>query len=194
MKKPLIVALSFALVMMLPHFSYADLDTLITGVVTETRANNKNKLDSQAIKGKVKRGYQFLPQAIVLLGNEVTLGESLGPYTVVTDPKSPSLKSATSALVKSTLTKANIVVRGAKTGQMGLADGEIFIKSNFASDREVILEQYGLELVSVTPSGNFFTARVSEISDLPSVFAAISANALVKEADLSVNYFDQVPQ
>ena len=193
MKKPLSVSAFLMLVTMLPHFSYADLDMAITDMVAETGANNKNKLDSQAIKNKAIRDYKFLPQAIVLYGNDDNLGESLGPYRVITDPKSPSLKSATSAFEKSPVAEENVVVSKAKTGQLGLADGEVIIKPNFASDRQVILQQYALELVSVAPSGSFFTARVPQISDLPSVFAAISANALVKEADLSVNYFDQVP-
>ena len=75
---------------------------------------------------------------------------------------------------------------------LGLADGEMLIKPKLVSDREVIVQQYALDITSVLAGGQLFTARVTDIGDLPYVFSALSANPLVEEADLSVNYFDQV--
>ena len=86
----------------------------------------------------------------------------------------------------------NIVVRVKGGSRLGLADGEILIKPKLVSDREVIVQQYALDITSVLADGQFFTVRVTDISELPPVFSALSANPLVEEADLSVNYFDQV--
>ena len=193
MKNSLLLSVSFSLIMMHAQYSLADLDMPLTDMVNDVGATNKNSRDNKALKKESKRDYQFFPEAIVLSGREFSIGASMGPYRVVTDPKSLSLKSQSSTLAKTALTPAKIVVRGSRAGRLGLADGEMIIKLVYASDREVILQQYGLNLISVSPSGSFFTARVVDITDLQSVFIALLANPLVKEADLNVNYFDQVP-
>ena len=193
MNKPIRFGIWIFLAAVHAHNSLAEPTETITDVVTYEVPKNRGSGTGQAPKERSGRDYQFLSEAVVLSGSNVSLGESLGPYRVVTDPKSLSLKGTTTAFSKSALNNTNIVVRVSKTGQLGLADGELIIEPKFTSDREIILQQYGLKSISVAPSETFFTARVSDISDLPSVFAALLTSPLVKEADLSVNYFDQVP-
>lgn len=192
MKKSLWLGVSFALILSHAQVSLADLDVPMTEVVRETSSKNKNGYDEQASMNKAKRDYQFFPAAVLLSGTDNSVGAPMGPYRVVTDLKSLALKNRPKAKIENA-TKADIVVREPKTGKFGLADGELLIKPKFASDREVILQQYSLTQMYVAPNGSFFTARVSNINDLPSVFNAIVANPFVLEADISVNYFDQVP-
>jgi hypothetical protein len=153
-----------------------------------TRAGNE-----LSAKRAAAIGYEFFPQAMLLLNDNEGVGETLGVYKVVPDPSVLAAGIAANSLGVAPFADKNIVVRTQEGSRLGLADGEMIIKPKFVSDRDVIVQQYALNITSVLAGGQIFTVRVTDISDLPSVFSALSANPLVEECDLSVNYFDQVP-
>lgn len=177
---------------MLTPLVSADLDTPITNNVLVDLSNMKKAGDELSAKQKTGIAYEFFPQAMLVLEDSSDIGEMLGPYKVVPKPNVLPSGIAENSLGVAPFAGKNIVVRDKGGSRLGLADGEILIKPKLVSDREVIVQQYALDITSVLADGQFFTVRVTDISELPSVFSALSANPLVEEADLSVNYFDQV--
>jgi hypothetical protein len=195
---------SVVLAMLAPLVS-ADLNTPITNNIV-VDLSNMNTADSESSAKKTTRagnelsakraaaiGYEFFPQAMLVLDDSSDAGETLGPYRVAPNPNALPAGIAVNSLGVAPFAGKNIVVRDKGGSRLGLADGEMLIKPKLVSDREVIVQQYALDITSVFADGQFFTVRVTDISELPSVFSALSANPLVEEADLSVNYFDQVP-
>jgi len=170
----------------------ADLSTPITNNVVVDLSNMKRAGNELSAKQATGIGYEFFPQAMLVLDDSSDTGETLGPYKVVPKPNVLPSGIAENSLGVAPFAGKNIVVRDKQGSRLGLADGEIIIKPKLVSDREVIVQQYALTITSVLADGQFFTVRVTDISELPSVFSALSANPLVDEADLSVNYFDQV--
>jgi hypothetical protein len=178
-------------VMLTPLVS-ADLSTPITNNVVVDLSNMKRAGNELSAKQPTGIAYEFFPQAMLVLDDSSDTGETLGPYKVVPEPNALPDGIASNSLVIAPFAANKIVVRGRQGSRLGLADGEMLIKPKLVSDREVIVQQYALDVTSVLADGQFFTVRVTDISELPSVFSALSANPLVEEADLSVNYFDQV--
>lgn len=183
----------------------ADLTTpIIDNVLVDL--SNMNTADSELSAKKTTKagnelsakqttaiGYEFFPQAMLLLNDNEEVGETLGPYNVVPDPSVLPAGIAANSLGFAPFADKNIVVRSQEGSRLGLADGEMIIKPKLLSDREVIAQQYALNITSVLAGGRLFTARVTDINDLPSVFSAVLVNPLIEVVDLSVNYFDQVP-
>ena len=180
-------------VAMLAPLVSADLNTPITDNIFVDLSNIKKAGSESSAKQTTGIGYEFFPQAMLVLDESSDIGETMGPYKVAPNPSALPAGIAGEPLGVAPFAGKNIVVRGQEGTRLGLADGEIIIKPTLVSDREVIAQQYALDITSVLAGGQFFTVRVNDISDLPSVFSALSANPLVEEADLSVNYFDQVP-
>ena len=178
-------------VMLTPLVS-ADLSTPITNNVVVDLSNMKRAGNELSAKQPTGIAYEFFPQAMLVLDDSSDTGETLGPYKVVPEPNALPDGIASNSLVIAPFAANKIVVRGRQGSRLGLADGEMLIKPKLVSDREVIVQQYALDVTSVLADGQFFTVRVTDISELPSVFSALSVNPLVEEADLSVNYFDQV--
>ena len=178
-------------VMLTPLVS-ADLSTPITNNVVVDLSNMKRAGNELSAKQTTEIGYDFFPQAMLVFDDSSDTGETLGPYKVVAKPNALPSGIAANSLGVAPFAGKKIVVRDKGGSRLGLADGEMLIKPKLVSDREVIVQQYALDITSVLADGQFFTVRVTDISELPSVFSALSANPLVEEADLSVNYFDQV--
>lgn len=178
-------------VMLTPLVS-ADLSTPITNNVVVDLSNMKRAGNELSAKQATGIAYEFFPQAMLVLDDSSDRGETLGPYRVVSKPNALPSGIAANSLGVAPFAGNKIVVRSQEGSRLGLADGEMLIKPKLVSDREVIVQQYALDITSVLADGQFFTVRVTDISELPSVFSALSANPLVEEADLSVNYFDQV--
>ena len=170
----------------------ADLNTPITDNTVVDLSNMKGAGNELSAKETTGKGYEFFPQAMLVVDDSADTGETLGPYKVAPNPNALPADIAVNSLGVVPFAGKNIVVRGKGGSRLGLADGEIIIKPKLVSDRDVIAQQYALDITSVLAGGQFFTMRVTDISDLPSVFSALSANPLVEEADLNVNYFDQV--
>lgn len=171
---------------------YADLITPITNNIIVDLSNMEIAGNELSAKQAIEKGYEFFPQAMLVLDDSSDTGETLGPYKVVPEPNALPDGIASNSLVIAPFAASKIVVRGREGSMLGLADGEMLIKPKLVSDREVIVQQYALDITSVLAGGQLFTARVTDIGDLPYVFSALSANPLVEEADLSVNYFDQI--
>lgn len=170
-----------------------DLSNMNTAVSELSAKKTTRAGNALSAKRTTAIGYEFFPQAMLLLNDNEEVGETLGPYKVVPNPNVLPAGIAANSLGVAPFSDKSVVVRGKEGDRLGLADGEIIIKPKMVSDREVIIQQHAIDVTSVLGSGQFFTARVEDISNLPSVFSALSANPLVEEADLSVNYFDQVP-
>jgi hypothetical protein len=177
---------------MLAPLVSADLNTPITNNIFVDLSNMKRAGNEFSAKQSTEIAYEFFPQAMLVLDESSDIGETLGPYRVAPNPNALPAGIAVNSLGVAPFAGKNIVVRDKGGSRLGLADGEMLIKPKLVSDREVIVQQYALDITSVFTDGQFFTVRVTDISELPSVFSALSANPLVEEADLSVNYFDQV--
>lgn len=187
------VIITSALIVTLTPIAFADLNTPVTANVVVDLSNNKTASDELSEKQVTGIGYEFFAEAMLVQNNSSDFGETLGLFKVAPDPNALPADVNANSLVITPFADKNMVVKRRGDDTLGLADGALLIKPKFISDREVIIQQYGLEVTSVLAGGQFFTARVTDISDLPSVFSALLANPLVEEVDLNVNYFDQAP-